>query len=195
VPLIPAALPLWAYLATGAAAFVVARAAQAGAGTAPSDAEAPPPDAKNADSLWQSFGGGASDPGWGQITGPGGILPPNLPPGDSPVSPPVAPPPPSPSPTAPLCWPGGPARPSGATRWARISSTHFRLFTYSGGAVTAGPYGSLSFSAWMGPNVTLKVSTGGTATFAKILSGVHAGRYVHTSDPGITWHNCAAGTR
>jgi len=197
VPLIPAVLPLWAYLASGAAAFVVARAAQAGAGTAPTPGE-PIPGGPPEDSLWQSFGGGSTDFS-GQFTGPGGVLPPYSTPGPGqpgdPILPPVAPPAPAPAPSAPLCWTYGPARPAGATRWVKVLSTHFRLYTLTGGAAVPTVYFSANFSAWLGGNVTLKTTSGGTATFAKILSGGHLGKYLHTSDPGVTIHVCPAGTR
>lgn len=72
--LVPSSLPLWAYLAAGGGAFVVARAATAGAGTdagsGPASSGAPDPAAALANaqtagsgpSLWDAFGGGGTNP-------------------------------------------------------------------------------------------------------------------------------------
>jgi hypothetical protein len=149
--------------------------------------------------VWDSWGTAslnfAGMDGAGSLAG---VLP--IPPGTVGEPPPPAP---APAPTAPppsssttttaiACWPGH-TRPPGAVGWVTISSSHFRLWTYSGGYAYPGPYGSLSFSAWDSASVTLRTASG-SATFRKILSGVHAGKYFHTSDAGITYHACPAGS-
>jgi hypothetical protein len=151
--------------------------------------------AGTAGDVWDSWGTAslnfAGSEGAGELAG---VVP--IPPAPYVQPPPAPAPAPAPSgSTAPLCWPTGPARPTGSNRWFTVDSNHFRLFTYSGGKMYPGAYYSLHFSAWAGANVYVAVSTGGKATFAKILTGGHAGKYVHTSDPGLAWHVCPAGTR
>lgn len=71
--LVPSSLPLWAYVAAGGAAFVVAKAATAGAGTGPasSSSDANPDEVAAqqtggaGSSLWDAFGGGGGWPGLG----------------------------------------------------------------------------------------------------------------------------------
>jgi hypothetical protein len=146
--------------------------------------------AGTASDVWDSWGTASLNFAGSDAAGAlSGVTP--IPPEQPPPGSPVIPPPPSPSgSTAIACWPGHP-RPAGVNRWISVRSSHFRLWYASGpGTVKPGPYGTQNFDSWAWPNVTLKTSTGGTATFAKIRTGV----YVHTSDVGISWHNCPAGS-
>jgi len=45
-----------------------------------------------------------------------------------------------------------------------------------------------NFSAWVGPRILLRVASGRTYTFARILSGSHQGAYVHPTDAGVALH-------
>lgn len=81
MPLLPASIPLWGYLAAGAAAFVVGKAATAGAGTADDQAAAAAPgpvgndDPYAADSgVWDAYSG-ENVSGVTQLGGQFGYLP------------------------------------------------------------------------------------------------------------------------
>lgn len=153
--LLPAALPLWAYLAAGAGAFAAAKVASGsavGAGPAAPGGTTPPaaPDAGAGD-LWSSwgdqgtqFGGGGSIgflPGVG-MPGTGDEL------GGQPVAPPpVAPPPPPAAPTGPR-QPSGP-RPSEAVGWVGV--TGVAMYPKSGSwTAYPGPVGSLRSTGMTG---------------------------------------------
>ena len=125
---------------------------------------------------------GSGDPyGSGGLPGGGDpILPPDPTGGGvpGPDQPPVGFLPPNP--------PRPPHAPAGATRQV-VANGLTRLWTLSGGVARPTTYQQgKHFSAWAGPSVQLRTASG-SATFARIVSGVYVGKYVHTSDPGVSF--------
>lgn len=197
------ALPLQVWIpAALAGGFVAGKLVVGGSAGAPGDAiaGATPPDA--------SLGGTTADPlglgdqagldfGW-DPTAQGGTLNGTIPgsgsgydggglPGGGPVADPGTPAGTTPPPAAiPPPAPAASTAPAGATRQV-VANGLTTLYTLSGGVAKPTTYQTgKHFSAWAGPAVTLRTAFG-SATFAKILSGAYSGRYVHTSDPGVSF--------
>jgi hypothetical protein len=74
--------------------------------------------------------------------------------------------------------------PSGSTGVARANGLKY-LYSVRLGTATRLAYSGLTFSAYIGPSAHYLPN----ATLRKILSGAHAGLYVHPADPGLTITN------
>lgn len=89
-----------------------------------------------------------------------------------------------------------PGKPTGTG--GRVRARHLAaLWAARGGTVARVPSSSargMTFSAWSTGRLRRPLSTGGRGTFYKILSGSHAGRYIHVSDPGVVFAPIALGT-
>lgn len=81
-------------------------------------------------------------------------------------------------------------RPAGCDTWVRAHNLHHLYRVRAARDALIGPYGHLTFDAWAGPAVVLHTPAG-SATYRRIASGPHDGRYVHTADDGLTWHDVA----
>jgi hypothetical protein len=180
--LLPASLPLWAYLAAGAGAFAAAKLAggsptAVGQGpTAPTDATTPKP---AGDDLWGSwsdqgaqFGGGG---GIGYVPGAG--MPPtggaadDL--GGQPIGATPLPPPTSSTPTAYL--------------WASVKAGTYTTYTIvNGQAKQSGSLKTGGFSAEVKLISATQVDGTGTTTLMKILTGAFTGKLLYSRAPGIT---------
>lgn len=180
---LPAPLPVLA-AGAGAAAFAAARFLGIGQGAAAAPAAAPvDPNAAPADSslagstsdLWSQFGGGGTQDFGDGSTGPGSIPGPYDPGGIGSVTPPpssggtTTTPPPASSRPASLA-----AQPSGAAGWVQASG--IPLYTVSAGTAKVSIHGNVL--AWVGAAAHYKPN----ATLRRLLTGGHAGLYVHVTD-------------
>lgn len=199
MPLLPATLPLWAYLAAGGGAFVAAKlaggASSPGAGPTAPGAATPAGDqlAGGAGDLWAGYGDQTAQFGAG---GSIGFLPQVTIPGDTSLGdllggPPVTTPPPSTPPPTPAgaawypSWLGSP--PAGTAGYVSVKGTVW-VYTVSGGRIASRQaYSNATFSAFVGPVANYSWPGHGTYRLVKVLSGSYRGKYLPLPAAGIAY--------
>lgn len=217
MPLIPATLPIWAYPAAGAAAFVAAKLASGGIGgtpEAPGDAAAVDPTAApsgSASDLWDTFGGTdqygfAPGGSMGTPIGAGGGLSLDPPlgdglgggfgsgwgddddPGDTTAPPSSAPAPTAAPVTAPPPAPAAkPAAPTVST--ITVKAGTYRWYSVSGGKVTSFKTVAVkAFSANVDRYATYPwPAEKSQRILVRITSGAHSGLYFSPAQAGVSF--------